>query len=149
MPASSINLYHMQDTKNNFEAMRPAPVCTDTNILMGQCQNIHVSTNCYYGFHDPKSIKNYRDNADCEMVDVSHVPEIKALPMPLNNARKRSAEDSTYSQNKRLREEVQIKNKLDPETIEKKKLETSSEDLLECLYWNIHGGNFFQLLQCP
>ncbi|XP_050342241.1 uncharacterized protein LOC126768268 isoform X2 [Nymphalis io] len=108
MPASSINLYHMQDTKNNFEAMRPAPVCTDTNILMGQCQNIHVSTNCYYGFHDPKSIKNYRDNADCEMVDVSHVPEIKALPMPLNNARKRSAEDSTYSQNKRLREEGMV-----------------------------------------
>ncbi|CAH2092021.1 unnamed protein product [Euphydryas editha] len=146
MPASSIDLYHMQDAKNNFEAMRPAPICADTNMFMGQCQNIHISTNCYYGFHDPKSTEKLHDNADCEMLEVPHALENKATHAPQGNARKRSAEDSTDPQNKRFREEVQIKKRLDPETIEKKKLETSPEDLLEALYWNIHGGNYFHLL---
>ncbi|XP_045459610.1 uncharacterized protein LOC123670146 isoform X2 [Melitaea cinxia] len=126
--------------------MRPAPVCTETNMFMGQCPNIHISTNCYYGFHDPKSVENTHGNADCEMMEVPHAQEDKATNPPQANARKRSAEDSTYPQNKRLREEVQIKKRIDPETTEKKKLETNSEDLLEALYWNIHGGNYFHLL---
>lgn len=104
MPASSIDLYHMQDAKNNFVAMRPAPVCTETNMFMGQCPNIHISTNCYYGFHDPKSVENTHGNADCEMMEVPHAQEDKATNPPQANARKRSAEDSTYPQNKRLRE---------------------------------------------
>lgn len=103
MPASSIDMYHMQDAKNNFVAMRPAPVCTDTNMFMGQC-HIHISTNCYYGFHDHKSVENTHANADCEMMEVPHAPEDNATNPPQGNARKRSAEDSTYPQNKRLRE---------------------------------------------
>lgn len=103
MPASSIDMYHMQDAKNNFVAMRPAPVCNDTNMFMGQC-HIHISTNCYYGFHDPKSVENTHANADCEMMEVPHAPEDNATNPPQGNARKRSAEDSTYPQNKRLRE---------------------------------------------
>ncbi|XP_045459611.1 uncharacterized protein LOC123670146 isoform X3 [Melitaea cinxia] len=88
--------------------MRPAPVCTETNMFMGQCPNIHISTNCYYGFHDPKSVENTHGNADCEMMEVPHAQEDKATNPPQANARKRSAEDSTYPQNKRLREEGMV-----------------------------------------
>lgn len=104
MPASSINLYHMQDAKNNFQALRPAPVCNDSNMFMGQCQNIHVSTNCYYGFHDPKNLGNISEDVDCEMIEVSHGEDTKATSSPQSNARKRSAEDCSYPKNKRLRE---------------------------------------------
>ncbi|XP_034825752.2 uncharacterized protein [Maniola hyperantus] len=151
MPASSINLY-MQDAKIKFEAMRPVPVCTDTSMLIGHCQKIHISTNCYYGYHDTKSLKNVHEDADCEMVDLSREgreADTKAISLPLSNTRKRSANhDTYYSQTKRIREEVQIKKRLEPETIEKKKLDTSSEDLLEALYWNLHGGSYFHLCQC-
>ncbi|XP_023946965.1 uncharacterized protein LOC112052202 [Bicyclus anynana] len=148
MPASRFNLYPMHDAKNNFEAMRPAPVCPDTKtMMMGHCQNIHISTNCYYGYHDAKGLEKVLADQDCEMVEVSHV-DAKSTS-PLCNTRKRSADHSTYPQTKRLREEVQIKKTLEPETIEKKKLEKCSEDTLEDLYWNLHGGNYFHLLQCP
>ncbi|CAH0721676.1 unnamed protein product, partial [Brenthis ino] len=109
MPASSINLYHMQDAKNNFQALRPAPVCSDSNMFMGQCQNIHVSTNCYYGFHDQKNISNISEDVDCEMIEVSHGEDTKATSSePQSNARKRSAEDYSYPKNKRLREEGMV-----------------------------------------
>ncbi|XP_039746306.1 uncharacterized protein LOC120624046 isoform X1 [Pararge aegeria] len=146
MPASSFNLYHMHDAKINFEAMRPAPVCTDTKMVMGHCQKIHISTNCYYGYHDAKGSERVHEDADCEMVELSHAVDTKATQSPLSNQKKRSADHGTYPQTKRLRKEVQIKKRLEPETIDKKKLETSSEDLLEALYWNLHGGNFFHLL---
>lgn len=103
MPASSFNLYPMQDAKINFEAMRPAPVCTDSDMIMGHCKNIHISTNCYYGYHDTKNLENVHEEADCEMVEVSHAVDTKAAS-PRSNARKRSADHDTYPQTKRLRE---------------------------------------------
>lgn len=105
MPASNIDLYHMQDARNNFDAMRPAPICADanhrSNQFMGQCHNIHISKNCYYGYHDTKNSEFNHVTTDCEMMDVLH--DNKQLP-PQNNTRKRSADDSEYPQNKRLRE---------------------------------------------
>lgn len=43
-----------------------------------------------------------------------------------------------------LSAEVQRKNS-GPETNETIKLETSTKDLLETLYWNIHGGSAFHI----
>ncbi|CAG9563097.1 unnamed protein product [Danaus chrysippus] len=148
MPASSINLYHMQDAKNNFNTMQLAPVCADADVLMGQCQNYHVSTNCYYGFHGQKSVENMQENYDCEMTEVDSKATNATTASRQNNSRKRSAEDSEYPQTKRLREEVQTKKCRKPETIEIEKTEKSSEDLMENLYWNLHGGSYFHLLQC-
>ncbi|XP_013185794.1 uncharacterized protein LOC106131288 isoform X1 [Amyelois transitella] len=145
MPASNIDLYHMQDARNNFDAMRPAPVCADANQFMGQCQNIHISTNCYYGFHDAKRSETNHVTTDCEMFDVPHANNI--VPAQSNN-RKRSADDIEYPQSKRHREEVQRERNIEPETNENKILEENSEDLLETLYWNIHGGNIFHIAQC-
>lgn len=104
MPASSINLYHMQDSKNNFQALRPAPVCPDSNMYMGQYQNIHISTNCYYGYHEPKTaLNNTSEAVDCEMIEVPHGGDI-VTSSSHTNTRKRSAEDCSYPKNKRLRE---------------------------------------------
>lgn len=44
--------------------------------------------------------------------------------------------------------EVQKERTNAPETTEIKNSDKNTEDLLESLYWNIHGGNIFQLLQC-
>lgn len=95
----------MQDARNNFDAMRPAPICTDANQFMGQCQNVHISTNCYYGYHDPKSVENAHAHIvnDCEMLEA---PQTNRAPSasPQSNARKRSADDVGYPLCKRLRE---------------------------------------------
>lgn len=108
MPASSINFYHMQDSKNNFQALRPAPVCTDSNMYMGQYRNIHVSTNCYYGYHEPKTaLNNISEDVDYEMTEVPHGGD-KVTSSSCTNTRKRSAEDCAYPKNKRLREEDMV-----------------------------------------
>ncbi|CAH0759236.1 unnamed protein product [Diatraea saccharalis] len=147
MPASNIDLYHMQDARNNFDAMRPAPVCADANQYMGQCQNIHISTNCYYGYHDPKPAENEGTMTDCEMMEteVSHSNTAASSQI---NSRKRSADDGEQPHKKRFREEVQTMKNIKPETNEIKKLDQDTEDLWEALYWNTHGGRIFQLLQC-
>ncbi|XP_028177037.1 uncharacterized protein LOC114364882 isoform X2 [Ostrinia furnacalis] len=112
MPASNIDLYRMQDARNNFDAMRPAPVCTDANHYMGQCQqNIHISTNCYYGYHDPKVSENVHVNTDCEMLEEPHGNNIASPPQTQTiqpNTRKRSADDTEMPQNKRFREEGMV-----------------------------------------
>lgn len=47
-----------------------------------------------------------------------------------------------------LSAEVQKREKtIEPETHENMGLD-KNEDLLEMLYWNIHGGNIFHLAQC-
>ncbi|XP_028177036.1 uncharacterized protein LOC114364882 isoform X1 [Ostrinia furnacalis] len=152
MPASNIDLYRMQDARNNFDAMRPAPVCTDANHYMGQCQqNIHISTNCYYGYHDPKVSENVHVNTDCEMLEEPHGNNIASPPQTQTiqpNTRKRSADDTEMPQNKRFREEVQKEKTNAPETTEIKNSNKSIEDALESLYWNTHGGNIYQFLQC-
>lgn len=102
MPASGFDLYNMQDARNNFDAMRPTPICSDANQLMGQCQNIHISTNCYYGYHDQKRyVENTEMVTDCEMLEATRE---NAKPSPLANGRKRSADDGDYRQSKRPRE---------------------------------------------
>lgn len=103
MPASSIDLYHMQDARNNFDAMRPAPICAEANQYMSQCQNIHVSTNCYYGYQDPKTLENCLVTTDCEMLEAPQAHGM-ASASPKSNARKRSADDSDYPLSKRIRE---------------------------------------------
>lgn len=100
MPASSIDLFHMQDAKNNFIAMRPAPVCSDTNQLMGHCQNVHISKNCYYGFQETKNPENIY-NTDCEMKEAPVINETDSSP---KNGKKRCAEYFVYPESKRLRE---------------------------------------------
>ncbi|XP_013134740.1 PREDICTED: uncharacterized protein LOC106100434 isoform X1 [Papilio polytes] len=141
MPASSIDLFHMQDAKNNFIAMRPAPVCSDTNQLMGHCQNVHISKNCYYGFQETKNPENIY-NTDCEMKEAPVINETDSSP---KNGKKRCAEYFVYPESKRLREEVQTKKNIEPETTEKASIHSSTEDLLENLYWNLHGGHMFHL----
>ncbi|XP_026747210.1 uncharacterized protein LOC113508398 isoform X1 [Trichoplusia ni] len=145
MPASNIDSY-LQDARNNFEAERPATICTDANQSIGQCQNVHISTNCYYGYHDLKTRDSNHVDTDCEMVELEVVLADKTTP--LETSRKRSADDEDYPQRKRVREEVQREKTNEPETIESVKLETSTEDVMESLYWNIHGGNIFHLIQC-
>ncbi|RVE49529.1 hypothetical protein evm_005870 [Chilo suppressalis] len=108
MPASNIDLYNMQDARNNFDAMRPAPVCADANQYMGQCQNIHISTNCYYGYHDPKtSVENVGTSTDCEMMEteITHAHTVATTP---TNSRKRSADDGEHPHSKRFREEGMV-----------------------------------------
>ncbi|KAL0839613.1 hypothetical protein ABMA28_016291 [Loxostege sticticalis] len=152
MPASNIDLYHhMQESRNNFDAMRPVPISADANHYMGQCQNnIHISTNCYYGYHDPKISENTQVTNDCEMMEEPHGKSIASpsTQQTQTHSRKRSADDTEMPQNKRFREEVQKERTNAPETTEIKNSDKNTEDLLESLYWNIHGGNIFQLLQC-
>lgn len=44
-----------------------------------------------------------------------------------------------------LSAEVQTKKNIEPETTEKASIHSSTEDLLENLYWNLHGGHMFHL----
>ncbi|XP_026764999.1 uncharacterized protein LOC113523297 isoform X2 [Galleria mellonella] len=104
MPASNIDLYHMQDARNNFDATRPAPICPDANQYMGQCQNVHISTNCYYGYHGTKSME-CQVISDCEMTEAPHINNLASQPP---NARKRSADDGEYPRNKRPRQEGMV-----------------------------------------
>ncbi|KAG6464014.1 hypothetical protein O3G_MSEX014218 [Manduca sexta] len=100
MPESNFSLYR-PDARNNFDAVRPAPICNDASPAMGQCHNIHISTNCYYGYHDPKRIENIHVNTDCEMLE----PQIEKGSSPLQTTtRKRSADNSDYPKSKRLRD---------------------------------------------
>ncbi|XP_049888255.1 uncharacterized protein LOC126382420 isoform X2 [Pectinophora gossypiella] len=110
MPTSSIDLYHMQDARNNFDAMRPAPICTDANQFMGQCQNIHISTNCYYGYQNQKNVENSHVATDCEMTEASDANGSASPPLasPQNNARKRSADEYDSPLTKRFREEGMV-----------------------------------------
>ncbi|CAD0198797.1 unnamed protein product [Chrysodeixis includens] len=101
MPASNIDSY-LQDARNNFEAERPATICTDANQSMGQCQNVHISTNCYYGYHDLKTHESNHVDTDCEMVELEVVLAEKTTPLEIS--RKRSADDEDYPQSKRHRE---------------------------------------------
>lgn len=102
MPASSISFFHMQDAKNNFDAIRPAPICNKANYFMGQCRNLHISTNCYYGYH--QSSNQPETVQDTEMLEVSNhiVNAPKLTPIIENNTRKRCAEDNENSRSKRL-----------------------------------------------
>lgn len=102
MPASSFDLY-MQEARNNFDAMRPAPVCVGANQTVGQCQQIHISTDCYYGYHEAKIVKRTQEVIDCEMKEAPPTTEVSDFAHT-NNARKRSASDEDYHQTKRLRE---------------------------------------------
>lgn len=91
----------MQEARNNFDAMRPVPVCVDANQAVGQCQQIHISTNCYYGYHEAKIAQRAPEVNDCEMMEV---PPSSGVMMSLNNTRKRSASDDDYPKIKRIRE---------------------------------------------
>ncbi|KAM3968339.1 uncharacterized protein ACR2FA_008047 isoform 2-T2 [Aphomia sociella] len=104
MPASNIDLYHMQGARNNFDATRPAPICPDANQYMGQCQNVHISTNCYYGYHGTKN-SDYQVTNDCEMMEAPHVNSISSQPV---GAKKRSADDGEYPRQKRPRQEGMV-----------------------------------------
>uniref|UniRef100_A0A2A4JYY5 Uncharacterized protein n=1 Tax=Heliothis virescens TaxID=7102 RepID=A0A2A4JYY5_HELVI len=103
MPASNVGSY-LQDARNNFDAVRPALVCADANQSIGQCQNVHISTNCYYGYHDLKTPENNHVDTDCEMVAVE-LPDGTLTKTP---SRKRSADEDEYPQRKRLREEGMV-----------------------------------------
>ncbi|KAH9641035.1 hypothetical protein HF086_015131 [Spodoptera exigua] len=98
MPASNIGSY-LQDARNNFDAVRPAPICTDANQSIGQCQNVHISTNCYYGYHDLKRSEDNHVDTDCEMMEL---PE--RGPSKTTTSRKRSADEDEFPQRKRIRE---------------------------------------------
>ncbi|XP_021193100.1 uncharacterized protein LOC110378242 [Helicoverpa armigera] len=103
MPASNVGSY-LQDARNNFDAVRPALVCADANQSIGQCQNVHISTNCYYGYHDLKTPENNHVDTDCEMVAV----ELPDGTLSKTSSRKRSADEDEYPQRKRLREEGMV-----------------------------------------
>ncbi|XP_059060294.1 uncharacterized protein LOC131853427 isoform X1 [Achroia grisella] len=143
MPASNFDLYNMQDARNNFDATRPAPICSDANQFMGQCPSVHISTNRYYGYHGTKNNET-QVTRDCEMAEEPHVNTSAVQPLI---AKKRSAEDGEYPRNKRVRQEVQ-RERNKPEINTTKGITTDTEDILETLYWNIHGGNIYHLRQC-
>lgn len=108
MPTSNIDSY-LQDARDNFDAVRPAPIYSDHHQRIVQCQNVHVSTNCYYGYHDLKSTGNNHVDTDCEMAEVGaeavqHKTSSKSL------SKKRSADEQDYPQTKRLREGKLINN---------------------------------------
>ncbi|XP_041973518.1 uncharacterized protein LOC121729160 isoform X2 [Aricia agestis] len=108
MPASSVNLYHMQDAKNNFNAVRPIPVCDESNYYTTPNHNIHISTNCYYGYHELKAVKHVEEFQDCEMKEVNTNEQVMDESRSNCTARKRGADDYTYTQNKRLRKEDMV-----------------------------------------
>ncbi|XP_004927845.1 uncharacterized protein LOC114245333 isoform X1 [Bombyx mandarina] len=143
MPANTIESC-LQGARYNFDAVRPAPICGDAN-QPGQCHNVHISTNFYYGFHEVKTSGINHMATDCEMQEVPIEKNVNTL---VTTARKRSADNSGYPQSKRFREEVQRKKNIGPETHETAKLKPSSEDILESLFWNIHGGHFYSYLNC-
>lgn len=47
-----------------------------------------------------------------------------------------------------LSAEVQREKIIEPETTESVRLDKSTEDFMESLFWNTHGGNLFHLVQC-
>lgn len=111
MPASGFDIYYVQDARNNFDAMRPSPIFADANQVVGQCQPIHISTNCYYGYHEAKMLPAQTETDDCEMMEV--VPAARPSPLPYTpqphtsfpcTGRKRSATADDHPQTKRLRE---------------------------------------------
>ncbi|XP_059060295.1 uncharacterized protein LOC131853427 isoform X2 [Achroia grisella] len=104
MPASNFDLYNMQDARNNFDATRPAPICSDANQFMGQCPSVHISTNRYYGYHGTKNNET-QVTRDCEMAEEPHVNTSAVQPLI---AKKRSAEDGEYPRNKRVRQEGMV-----------------------------------------
>lgn len=105
MPANTLDSYYMQDSRNNFDAMRPVPVCSDANQIVGQChRKIHISNNCYYGYQLPQVTANKNDIEDCEMMEVPAETFSTPPPMQGCNARKRGAELLDYAQCKRLKE---------------------------------------------
>ncbi|CAH4033394.1 unnamed protein product [Pieris brassicae] len=106
MPASSVNFYHMQDAKNNFDAIRPAPICSEANYFMGQCRNLHISTNCYYGYHNSSNRSEIIQ--DTEMIEMTIDNPLKNPPVIENNTRKRCAEENEHSRSKRQRQEVMV-----------------------------------------
>lgn len=101
MPANSIDFY-LQDARNNFDSVRPAPVCLDPNQVMGPCPNIHISTNCYYGYHAQKNTRNHNVHNDYEMMELPPANFKTTNPLQ-TNSRKRSAEHPDCLQTKRLR----------------------------------------------
>lgn len=100
MPASGFDCY-LQDARNNFDAVRPAPIPShdDANILLGQSQKIHISTNCYYGYHGTKHTGNLNVSSDCEMMEVGDARETPSIQ---TKAKKRSADGADCPQSKRL-----------------------------------------------
>lgn len=104
MPANTLDSYFMQDSRNNFDVMRPVPVCSDANQIVGQChRKIHISTNCYYGYQPQvAAVKN--EIEDCEMMEVPAETSTPLPPMQGYNSRKRGAELLDYTQCKRLKE---------------------------------------------
>lgn len=101
MPASGFDCY-LQDARNNFDAVRPAPIPTDGSVLLGQSQNIHISTNCYYGYHGTKNTGNMNVvSTDCEMMEVGNA---RGTPAMQTTAKKRSAGVADCPQSKRLRQ---------------------------------------------
>lgn len=97
MPASSIISY-FQESRNNFNIVTPASLCNEISQPVVQCQNIHISTNCYYGYHAPKTTENVQD---CEMLETPCANGTGTLQA---GSRKRNADNSDYPQSKRLRE---------------------------------------------
>lgn len=95
MPASSFDMFYVPDARNNFEAMRPAPICIDGGQTVGRTNKIHISTNCYYGYHDSNSTLR---NNDCEMMESMNNTS------NANNLRKRSACDEDFPPIKRHRQ---------------------------------------------
>ncbi|XP_075972962.1 uncharacterized protein LOC142974478 isoform X2 [Anticarsia gemmatalis] len=102
MPASNIDSY-LQDARNNFDAVRPAPICSDANLPVGQCQNIHISKNCYYGYHDLKNSGNNRIDTDCEMIELEESDN-----KTKSKSKKRCADEQDYPQTKRHRDEGMV-----------------------------------------
>ena len=107
MPASNIRSY-LQEARNNFDAVQPAPICADANQSTSQCQNVHISTNCYYGYHDLKKPVNNHVDTDCEMIEL----EFPDGTSSKTTSRKRSADEDECPQRKRLREGTFIYGKL-------------------------------------
>ncbi|KAJ0179370.1 hypothetical protein K1T71_005082 [Dendrolimus kikuchii] len=104
MPANSIDFY-LQDARTNFNSVRPAPIYSDANQVTGPCQNIHISTNCYYGYHGPKNIRKQNVSNDCEMLEL---PAADANMTGHTTSRKRNAENTDFLQTKRLRGEGMV-----------------------------------------
>ncbi|XP_050672729.1 uncharacterized protein LOC126970680 [Leptidea sinapis] len=149
MPASGIDLQNILDAKNAFNVLRQTLNYPEN--FKSQCRSQQfISTNCYYGYHDPsRRLESPRDDLDCEMHELPPKADNlnnnkSSLNLIESNPRKRSANDSFSSRSKRLRQEVQTKKNNEPETNENMKLDRSTEDLLATLYWHTHGGNLYQ-----
>lgn len=99
MPANSFDYCFMPETKSNFDAMRPTPICADFNQCIGSHQTVHISTNCYYGYHDGRNASSATNTGEtCEMMEVTDAHDavcsnVGNLSQPQGNARKRGADD--------------------------------------------------------